>query len=219
VARQQRRANRPDANKRSAASASLFTSNTFSDMENTQENSTSQNSTPADDPSQAGANAQPETAAEAPAQGGVDAALAEAQAKIAELQDAFVRAKAETENVRRRAQEDVQKAHKFAIESFAEHLLPVMDSLEAAVADGSDDLAKVREGVELTLKQLTGALEKGRVVAINPVGEKFDPHRHQAISMVPSEQEANTVVNVLQKGYVIADRVLRPALVTVSQPK
>jgi len=187
-------------------------------MENTQENPTSQNPTPADDSSQAG-SAQTDTTADAAAQGGVDAALAEAQAKIAELQDAFVRAKAETENVRRRAQEDVQKAHKFAIESFAEHLLPVMDSLEAAIAHDSDDLAKVREGVDLTLRQLTGALEKGRVVAIDPVGEKFDPHRHQAISMVPSEQDANTVVNVLQKGYVIADRVLRPALVTVSQPK
>jgi len=198
----------------------------FSDMENTQENPTSQNPTPADEASQA---AQPQTAdaAEQAAQGGVDqnaaalaeAALAEAQAKVTELQDAFVRAKAETENVRRRAQEDVAKAHKFAIENFAEHLLPVMDSLEAALAHNSDDLAKVNEGVELTLRQLTGALEKGKVLAINPVGEKFDPHRHQAISMVPSEQEANTVVSVLQKGYVIADRVLRPALVTVSAPK
>ena len=198
----------------------------FSDMENTQENPTSQNPTPADEASKA---AQPQTAdaAEQAAQGGVDqnaaalaeAALAEAQAKVTELQDAFVRAKAETENVRRRAQEDVAKAHKFAIENFAEHLLPVMDSLEAALAHNSDDLAKVNEGVELTLKQLTGALEKGKVLAINPVGEKFDPHRHQAISMVPSEQEANTVVSVLQKGYVIADRVLRPALVTVSAPK
>ncbi|WP_233880132.1 nucleotide exchange factor GrpE [Paraburkholderia flagellata] len=196
-------------------------------MENTQENPTSQNPTPADEASQAAAQPQAADAAEQAAQGGVDqnaaalaeAALAEAQAKIAELQDAFVRAKAETENVRRRAQEDVTKAHKFAIENFAEHLLPVMDSLEAALAHNSDDLAKVNEGVELTLKQLTGALEKGKVLAINPVGEKFDPHRHQAISMVPSEQEANTVVSVLQKGYVIAERVLRPALVTVSAPK
>ncbi|MBB3257901.1 molecular chaperone GrpE [Paraburkholderia bannensis] len=189
-------------------------------MENTQENPTSQNPTPADEASQAAAAApQQEGVAAAPAAEGADAALAEAQAKIAELQDAFMRAKAETENVRRRAQEDVAKAHKFAIESFAEHLLPVVDSLEAALAHGSDDLAKVNEGVELTLKQLSGALEKGKVVAINPVGEKFDPHRHQAISMVPSEQEANTVVSVLQKGYVIAERVLRPALVTVSQPK
>jgi molecular chaperone GrpE len=199
------------------ASFPFYYSTTFSDMENTQENPTSQNPTPADEASQAAAAAQQEGVA--PAAEGADAALAEAQAKIAELQDAFIRAKAETENVRRRAQEDVTKAHKFAIESFAEHLLPVVDSLEAALAHGSDDLAKVNEGVELTLKQLSGALEKGKVVAINPVGEKFDPHRHQAISMVPSEQDANTVVSVLQKGYVIADRVLRPALVTVSQPK
>jgi len=113
----------------------------------------------------------------------------------------------------------VTKARKFAIESFAEHLLPVLDSLEAALADTSGDAAKLREGVELTLRQLSSAMEKGRVVAVNPLGEKFDPHRHQAISMVPAEQEANTVVSVLQKGYVIADRVLRPALVTVAQPK
>ncbi len=202
------------------ASFPFYYSTTFSDMENTQENPTSQNPTPADEASQAAASAQQqEGVAAAPAPEGADAALAEAQAKIAELQDAFMRAKAETENVRRRAQEDVAKAHKFAIESFAEHLLPVVDSLEAALAHGSDDLAKVNEGVELTLKQLSGALEKGKVVAINPVGEKFDPHRHQAISMVPSEQDANTVVSVLQKGYVIAERVLRPALVTVSAPK
>lgn len=192
-------------------------------MENTQENPTSQNPTPADETArpatEAGeVNQQPDVAAEA-APTGADAALAEAQAKIVELQESFLRAKAETENVRRRAQEDVTKAHKFAIESFAEHLLPVIDSLEAAAADSSGDLAKVREGVELTLRQLTGALEKGRVVALNPVGEKFDPHRHQAISMVPADQEPNTVVAVLQKGFVIADRVLRPALVTVAAPK
>jgi molecular chaperone GrpE len=192
-------------------------------MENTQENPTSQNPTPADETArpatEAGeVNQQPDVAAEA-APTGAEAALAEAQAKIVELQESFLRAKAETENVRRRAQEDVTKAHKFAIESFAEHLLPVIDSLEAAAADSSGDLAKVREGVELTLRQLTGALEKGRVVALNPVGEKFDPHRHQAISVVPAEQEPNTVVAVLQKGYVIADRVLRPALVTVAAPK
>ncbi|CAG4886457.1 nucleotide exchange factor GrpE [Paraburkholderia saeva] len=190
-------------------------------MENTQENPTSQNPTPADETGRAAADdaavaAQPEGVAQAES---ADTALAEAQAKIAELQESFLRAKAETENVRRRGQDDVAKAHKFAIESFAEHLLPVLDSLEAALADNSGDLAKVREGVELTLRQLTGALEKGRVVALNPVGEKFDPHRHQAISMVPAEQEANTVVAVLQKGYVIADRVLRPALVTVAAPK
>ncbi|SIT42706.1 Protein GrpE [Paraburkholderia ribeironis] len=194
-------------------------------MENTQENPTSQNPTPADETARQAAEAAASqqdaaaaAAAEAPA-AGEQAALAEAQAKIAELQESFLRAKAETENVRRRAQEDVAKAHKFAIENFAEHLLPVVDSLEAAVAHSSDDLQKVREGVELTLRQLTGALEKGRVVAVNPVGEKFDPHRHQAISMVPADQEPNTVVAVLQKGFVIADRVLRPALVTVAAPK
>ncbi|SOE67830.1 Molecular chaperone GrpE (heat shock protein) [Burkholderia sp. OK233] len=194
-------------------------------MENTQENPTSQNPTPADEtarPAAEAATSQQDAAAnaapEAPATG-AEAALAEAEAKLAEMQESFLRAKAETENVRRRAQEDVAKAHKFAIESFAEHLLPVVDSLEAAVAHSSDDLQKVREGVELTLRQLSGALEKGRVVALNPVGEKFDPHRHQAISMVPADQEPNTVVAVLQKGFVIADRVLRPALVTVAAPK
>jgi molecular chaperone GrpE len=197
---------------------------TFSDMENTQENPTSQNAKPADEngrpAAETGAVNQQDVAPEAaPAGAEAEVALAEAQAKIDELQESFLRAKAETENVRRRAQEDVTKAHKFAIESFAEHLLPVLDSLEAALADNSGDLAKVREGVELTLRQLTGALEKGRVVALNPVGEKFDPHRHQAISMVPADQEPNTVVAVLQKGYVIADRVLRPALVTVAAPK
>lgn len=148
-----------------------------------------------------------------------ETALAEAQAKLAELEESFLRAKAETENVRRRAAEDISKARKFAIEAFAEHLLPVVDSLEAALSDSSGDIAKLREGVELTLRQLTAAMEKGRVVALNPVGEKFDPHQHQAISMVPADQEPNTVVSVLQKGYVIADRVLRPALVTVAQPK
>jgi molecular chaperone GrpE len=205
---------------------------TFSDMENTQENPTSQNSTPDDEAArqaaEAGAGQQdaepadgvPGAAAPDAAPAGAEAALAEAQARITELQESFLRAKAETENVRRRAQEDVTKAHKFAIESFAEHLLPVVDSLEAAVAHSSDDLQKVREGVELTLRQLNGALERGRVVAIDPpAGEKFDPHRHQAISMVPAEQEPNTVVSVLQKGFVIAERVLRPALVTVAQPK
>jgi molecular chaperone GrpE len=146
-------------------------------------------------------------------------ALTDAQAELAEAKENFLRAKAETENVRRRSQEDVSKAHKFAIETFAEYLLPVIDSLEAALADTSGDAAKVREGVELTLRQLTSALEKGRISPIIPVGEKFDPHRHQAISMVPAEQEANTVVTVLQKGYLLADRVLRPALVTVAAPK
>ncbi|HLX02762.1 MAG TPA: nucleotide exchange factor GrpE [Trinickia sp.] len=191
-------------------------------MENTQDNPSTQNSKTADEAVRETAeNVTPETAAaeQAEPQASPEAVLAEAQAKIAELQESFLRAKAETENVRRRAHEEVQKAHKFAIESFAERLLPVMDSLEAALADSTGDLTKVREGVDLTLRQLASAMEKGRIVVVNPVGEKFDPHRHQAISMVPAEQEPNTVVSVLQKGYVIADRVLRPALVTVAQPK
>lgn len=140
--------------------------------------------------------------------------------KLGEAHDNFLRAKADAENTRRRAVEDISKAHKFAIEGFAENLLPVLDSLHAALLDVAGDPAKMREGIELTLKQLISALEKGRVIEINPpAGEKFDPHHHQAISMVPSEQEANTVVTVLQRGYSISDRVLRPALVTVSQPK
>lgn len=192
-------------------------------MENTQDNSASQNPSPVDENAQqAKHDAQSPDVSAAPDAADVNethALLAESQARATALQEEFLRAKAETENVRRRAQEDVQKAHKFAIENFAENLLPVLDSLEAALTHSSTDLVKVREGVELTLRQLTAALEKGRVVALNPVGEKFDPHRHQAISMVPADQEANTVVTVLQKGYVIADRVLRPALVTVAAPK
>ncbi|HTH74370.1 MAG TPA: nucleotide exchange factor GrpE [Trinickia sp.] len=192
-------------------------------MEPTQDNPASQQSpSPEELAQQAVAeNASAQAAQNQPgaSAGPADGALPEAQAKLAELNEHFLRAKAETENVRRRAAEDVAKARKFAIESFAEHLLPVLDSLEAALADTSGDAAKLREGVELTLRQLSSAMEKGRVAAVNPIGEKFDPHRHQAISMVPAEQEPNTVVSVLQKGYVIADRVLRPALVTVAQPK
>lgn len=146
--------------------------------------------------------------------------LAALKTKLAEMQDNFLRAKAEAENIRRRAAEDIAKAHKFAIENFAEHLIPVSDSLYAALATEAGDAKAFKEGLEITLKQLFAAFEKGRLVEINPApGAKFDPHQHQAISMVPSDQEANTVVSVLQRGFLIADRVLRPALVTVSQAK
>lgn len=144
--------------------------------------------------------------------------LAELQAKLAEMQDAFLRAKAEADNIRRRAQEDIAKAHKFAVESFAEALLPVKDSLEMALKVESPSLESLKEGVEMTLKQLSAAFEKNRLLEINPQpGEKLDPMKHQAISTVPADQEPNTIVTVLQKGYMIADRLLRPALVTVSQ--
>ena len=148
------------------------------------------------------------------------AELEELKAKSSELADQYLRAKAEAENVRRRADEDVAKARKFGIESFAESLLPVCDSLDAALAIENATAEQLREGSGATLRQLASALERNKVVAINPAaGEKFDPHQHQAISMVPAPQEAGTVVAVLQKGYLIADRVLRPALVTVAAPK
>ncbi len=150
----------------------------------------------------------------------VEAQLAELQARHAEVSDAYLRAKAETENIRRRAEEDMAKARKFAIEAFAESLLPVKDSLEAAIAIQAATPEQLLEGTHATLRQLTAALERNKVVAIAPpAGTRFDPHQHQAISVVPADQEANTVVTVLQKGYLIADRVLRPALVTVTAPK
>jgi molecular chaperone GrpE len=148
------------------------------------------------------------------------AALAALEVKHAEMADAYLRAKAESENIRRRADEEVAKARKYAVEAFAESLLPVKDSLEAAIAMPDAATPQVLEGVHATLRQLSAALERSRVLEIDPpVGTRFDPHQHQAISMVSAEQEANTVVSVLQKGYLIADRVLRPALVTVTAPK
>ena len=148
------------------------------------------------------------------------AELAALQAKSAELADQFLRAKADAENARRRAEDDVSKARKFAVENFAESLLPVADSLEAGLAIVDATVEQINEGAQATLRQLTAALERNKVIAINPAaGTKFDPHHHQAISVVPSELDGNTVVAVLQKGYLIAERVLRPALVTVSAPK
>ena len=145
--------------------------------------------------------------------GGDAARIAELEAKVAELTDASLRAQAEAQNARRRADEDVAKARKFAVEGFA-------DSLRPAIATPGAAVEQVLEGVHATLRQLSAALERNKVAQINPpAGTKFDPHQHQAISMVPAEQEANTIVTVLQKGYLIADRVLRPALVTVSAPK
>jgi len=148
------------------------------------------------------------------------AELAQLQAKSAELADQYLRAKADVENARRRAEDEISKSRKFALEGFAESLLPVIDSLETGLNLKDATLEHIREGSQATLRQLLGALERNKVIPVNPQpGAKFDPHQHQAISVVPSEQEANTVVTVLQKGYLIAERVLRPALVTVSGPK
>ena len=142
------------------------------------------------------------------------------QAKVSELNDQFLRAQADVQNARRRAEDEVSKARKFAIESFAESLLPVADSLEAGLAIKEATIEQIREGSEATLRQLKSALERNKVLEINPsAGTKFDPHQHQAISVVPAEQEPNTVVSVLQKGYLIMDRVIRPALITVTAPK
>ena len=145
--------------------------------------------------------------------------IRQAELKAAEHHDAWLRAKAETENVRRRATEDIAKASKFAVEKFAKELLAVKDSLEAGLAIEAPSAESLKSGTELTLKQLIAAFEKSGLKEINPVGEKFDPHFHQAISMVEAEQEPNTVVSVLQKGYLLAERVLRPALVMVAKAK
>lgn len=146
--------------------------------------------------------------------------LLQTEAKLAELQDAYLRAKADGENIRRRAQEDISKAHKYAVESFAESMIPVKDSLEMALKIETMSIEALKEGTEMTLRQLASAFEKNRLLEINPAnGDKLDPAKHQAVSMVPADQEVNTVVEVLQKGYTIADRLLRPALVTVAQSK
>ncbi len=168
-----------------------------------------------------------EAAAAAAASGAALDPLADAQAELANLKaqntdlaDQYLRAQADVQNARRRADEEITKARKFAVEGFADSLLPVLDSLEAGLAIPNATIEQIREGSEATLRQLKSALERNKVAEINPAaGTKFDPHHHQAISVVPAEQEANTVVTVLQKGYLIADRVLRPALITVTAPK
>lgn len=148
--------------------------------------------------------------------------LKAAELRATEHQDAWLRAKAETENVRRRAQEDIAKAGKFAVERFSGELLAVKDSLEAALASENQSAEHLNAGVELTLKQLVAAFEKSGLAEINPLGEKFDPHQHQAISQIEAPDdttEANTVLTVLQKGYALNERIIRPALVIVSKAK
>jgi molecular chaperone GrpE len=149
----------------------------------------------------------------------IEQQLAEAHAKAEQNRDAMLRALADAENARKRFQAEAANAQKYALERFAESLLPVMDSLAAALANPEASSQALRDGVQLTLRQLTTALEKARIVPIAPLpGERFDPHRHQAITAVDSDSEPNTVVEVMQKGYQLHDRVLRPALVTVAKP-
>ena len=169
-------------------------------------------------PDTAAAAAPSEHAAEADAT--PEQRLADLEARLASMSDAYLRAKADAENIRRRSEEEASKARKFAIEGFADSLLPVRDSLEAALTLPNASNEQLLEGVGATLRQLVQALERNKVLPIEPpAGTRFDPHQHQAISVVPAEQDANTVVSVLQKGYLIAERVLRPALVTVTAPK
>ena len=143
--------------------------------------------------------------------------LRKAETEVADLRDAWLRAKAETENVRRMGQADVARAHKYAVEKFAGDLLSVRDALEQTLATENATTEQLREGVELTLKTLASAFDKQSITEIDPLGEKFDPNRHQAMTMVPSSKPAQTVVQVFQKGYLLNDRVLRPALVAVSR--
>jgi molecular chaperone GrpE len=148
---------------------------------------------------------------------GMDELLKKAELAAQEHHDAWLRAKAETDNVRKRAQTDIANAHKYALEGFAGELLPVRDSLEAALASGDAAANALKSGVELTLKQLTSVFEKFSIKEINPLGEKFDPHKPPGIGVVEADAEPNPVVSVLQKGYSLNDRVIRPALVTIAK--
>jgi molecular chaperone GrpE len=143
--------------------------------------------------------------------------LQKAEREVADLRDAWLRARADTENVRKQAAADVGKAHKYAIERFASNLLPVVDALQQSLAVDHATTEQLRAGVELTLKELLAAFSRAQIEAIDPVGEKFDPHLHQAMQMVDSSEPPGTVVQVYQKGYLLNDRVLRPALVTVAK--
>ncbi|MDR2016985.1 MAG: nucleotide exchange factor GrpE [Burkholderiales bacterium] len=176
-------------------------------------NTKSEEPTPTDHEITASAHAEPEVA--------VDLAdlLQKAEAEAQELREAFLRARAETENARRQAREEIAKAGKFGIERFAADLLAVKDALELALAADAATSEQMREGVTLTLKQLDAAFEKAHIQAVDPQGQPFDPHRHQAMQMVAVDAPANTVVQVFQKGYLIHDRVLRPAMVVVAKEK
>lgn len=158
-------------------------------------------------------------AANDPAATDLELLLEKAEAAAQEHREAWLRAKADAENIRKRSLSDVANAHKYALENIAGELVPVRDSLEAALASPNATLEALRSGVELTLKQLTAAFDKNSIREINPLGQKFDPHKHQSINSVESDAEPNTVVSVLQKGYSLNERVLRPALVSIAKPR
>jgi len=174
---------------------------------------------PPTDQQVATAGAEPAAASTVEIMPSMEEMLKEAERKAQEHYDAWMYAKAEGENIRRRAIEDVSKAHKFAVERFSNEMLAVKDSLEAGLAVKTENIESFKSGMELTLKQLSSVFEKFNISEVNPVGEKLDPHKHQAISMVDSDQPANTVVSVMQKGYTLNDRMLRPALVLVAKSK
>jgi molecular chaperone GrpE len=179
--------------------------------------------TPVDaDQPQAAATAEPDAAGiNAPeVMPGTAELLKQAELAAQEHHDAWLRAKADADNIRKRAQADIASAHKYAIENFSTELLAVRDSLEAALVSSSNvTVDSLKSGVELTLKQLNSVFERFRVTEVNPAGQKFDPHRHQAINTVESDAEPNTVVQVFQKGYLLNDRVIRPAMVSVAKAK
>ena len=145
----------------------------------------------------------------------LQAALAESM----QTKDALLRALADSENMRKRAQADIANAHKYAIEGFAGNLLPVRDALEMALADKTSSSEQIKMGVDLTLKKLAAAFDKAKIVELDPVNQKFDPNRHQAVNQIESDLPANTVVQLFQKGYMLQDRVLRPAMVAVAKAK
>ena len=161
----------------------------------------------------AGSNAAPEIMPS------IEELLKKAELDAQEHHDAWLRAKADAENIRKRAQADIASAHKYAIENLSTALLPVKDSLEAALATNNATLEKLKSGVEMTLKQLNSVFEKFKIVEINPLGQKFDPHQHQAINATESDAEPNTVLQVFQKGYLLNERVVRPAMVSVAKAK
>jgi molecular chaperone GrpE len=159
----------------------------------------------------------PESASQAEVMPSLEESLKAAELKAQEHYDAWMYAKAETENIRRRGHQEAENARKYAVEGFSSELLAVKDALEAALAIENASLESLRSGVELTLKQLATVFGKFQIQEVNPLGEKFDPHQHQAMAMVAADAEPNTVVLVMQKGYALHGRILRPALVSVAK--